>query len=120
MLTIQRIMISLNYWLSLLLSSHLVMQRTPLTSPLCPSHLSVCAQTTRQLLSIGLTHGLYLCYGLQNQLSFQALTLSFVLFFFFPLLGSMGSIRLQSLETINLVHPDNLCSDTNHSIVLCV
>lgn len=27
---------------------------------------------------------------------------------------------VQSLETINLVYPDNLCSHTNRSIVLCL
>lgn len=43
-----------------------------------------------------------------------------LLCFFSSCLGKHWLIVLQSLETINLVHPDNLCSHTNRGIVLCV
>lgn len=85
MLAVQRINVFLSYCLPLLSSFHLPCHaENPLDSSTVPfsSHLSVCAQTTSQLLSVGAPRDLYFCCFLQKQLSFQGLTHSFVWFCF--------------------------------------
>lgn len=90
MLPVERITIFLSYCPCFHPLTYFAMQRTPLTlsSVSFSSHLSVCAHTTSQLLSVGPSHGLHFCCVLQKQLYFQGLT---ILCVFFPLLGNIGS-----------------------------
>lgn len=106
--------------------TYLVTQRTPLASPPCPFLPTFQCMLRHPASFSPLIHPMRFIFVVPRRSSFLFkawLTLLCVcafVFFFSSCLGKHWLIVLQSLETINLVHPDNLCSHTNRGIVLCV
>lgn len=99
--------------------TYLVMQRTPLAYLLC-SFLPTFQCVLRQPASFSpLVHCMVFISVVtcRSRFLFKAWLSPLC---FFPSLGKRRLIVVQSLETINLVYPDNLCSHTNCSIVWCV